>query len=260
LTEIVTATGSYLVTLRAENNLEAEQAFAHSALQIAKLAASISGDTGDSEGVVLAILGALMTTYSANSEAYRWATDVAQRLVDPVLRADALGRIERATKRWMGERVEGDYHGNTLWQAIQNIATGIGIDVRDDTNPLVRGLKIATKDDSPERVLVDCDHLLVVPGATGPIARQIQGLFNIATAGSKVVHCTLHDFHVEGKELDVAYGEFKRKHCDTCPDRKPRPAGWHYTAEEERAIRARHREFVMRLVGTQYGLRYTNED
>jgi hypothetical protein len=64
-------------------------------------------------------------------------------------------------------------------------------------------------------------------------------------ANSKVVHCSLHDFHVEGRELDTAYAEFKEKHCDSCPDQKPRPEGWRYTDEEKRFLQARHLAFIM---------------
>jgi hypothetical protein len=260
LTTIVRAIGRYLVTLRSENKLEAEQSFATSALQISKLAAWISEETGDAEGVVLGILSALFITDSVDSDAYRWASQAAQSLVEPELRADACARIERAKKRWKGEAVEGDYQGDAVWQVIQNMATALGIDVSKENDPLVRGLRIAAKDDSPERVLARCEHLLVSQGATGPAARRIQQLFNIGTAGSKVVHCTLHDFHVEGKELDKAYDEFKQKHCDSCPDLKPRPEGWRYTDDVRRTIQARNFEFVVRLTGTRCGLRYTDED
>ncbi len=260
LSNVVRAVGRYLVTLHSENNFEAEQAFARSALQICKLAVWISTEAGDSEGAVLGIISALMTTHSVDSDAYRWANQTAQSLVNPEMRADALLRIERATKRWKGEPVEGDYHGDTVWQIIQNMATGLGIDVRDVNDPLVRGLKIAAKDDSPERVLAHCEHLLVGQGATGPIACQIVRLFNISTAGSKVVHCTLHDFHVEGKELDTAYDTFRRAHCDLCPDQKARPEGWRYTGQEKQRIQDSHYEFVARLAGSPYGLRYTDED
>jgi hypothetical protein len=75
--------------------------------------------------------------------------------------------IDRATRRWKGEKVEGDYHGDVLWQAVQNIATGMGLDISDESSPLVRELRIAVADDSPERVLVDCEHLLVTRGLSG---------------------------------------------------------------------------------------------
>ena len=109
-------------------------------------------------------------------------------------------------------------------------------------------------------VLATCEHILDSLGATGPIARQITRLFNISTAASKVIHCTLHNYHVEGKDLDSAYAEFKRRHCDLCPDRKPRPEGWRGTEEEIQKIHSFHSSFVANLAGTPNGFRRTNED
>jgi len=260
LTNIVNAIAHYLVTLHSEGNLEAEQAFAQSALQICQLAAWIGDETSDAEGVVIAITSSLLIARSVDSDAYRWADQVAHGLADPDVRKEAFRMMGRAVRRWRGEPVEGDYHGNTIWQVIQNMAAPLGIDLTDENDPLVRGLMIAARDDSPERVLSQCEHLLVSVGAIGPNARLIQQLFNIGTASSKVVHCTLHGFHVEGKELDTVYEEFRQAHCDSCPDRKPRPEGWRYTDEVRQAHQARHQEFVMRLAGTPHGTRYTNED
>jgi hypothetical protein len=260
LVKIVHEIGEYLVTLSSEDNSEGEKAFAQSSLQICKVAAWICRETGDAEGVVLCILSAMMTTRSTESEAYRWAMDVAQRLSNLKIRADALHAIDRAVKRWRGEPVEGDYVGDTMWQIIQNMAPAVGIDLANETVAFVQALKIAAKDNNPERVLSCCEHIIESQGATGPIARRIQSRFNTAMASSKVVHCTLHGFHVEGRELDTAHAEFKQKHCDVCPDRKPRPESWRYTEAEKSKLQARHLAFVMRLAGTPFGLRYTNED
>ena len=160
--------------------------------------------------MVLAVMSAVAAARSVDSEEYRWASQVANSLVDPDIRADALLRLERASKRWKGESVEGDYHGDTAWQIFQNMATGLGIDISNENDPMVRGLRIAAKDDSPERVLATCEHILVSQGAMGPTARRIQRLFNVSNAASEVVHCTLHDFHVEGRELDTAYAELEK--------------------------------------------------
>ena len=260
LTNIVTAIGSYLVTLRSENSLEAEHEFGQSALQICKVAAWICQETGDPEGIELAMIGALTTARSTDSDAYRWANEVAHGFADAKVREDALRLLERAARRWKGERVEGDYQGDVIWQITQNIATSLGIDVTDDSNPLVQSLKVASKDNNPERVLVKCEHLMVSCGAVGPRARVIQQCFNIGTASSKVVHCTLHDFHTEGKELDVAYERLEREHCRLCPDGKPRPEDWEYTDQVRQELEDRHYEFVRRLAGTPYGFRYTEED
>lgn len=260
LANIARALGPYIVTLQADEKTEIEQALARSVLQILGLAVQICSETGDSTGVVLAISSALFTTHSKDSEAFRWATKIAESLVDKKSHEDAVLIIERTLRRWNGEIVAGDYAGNTLWQAIQNMATGLGLDLSDENHPLVRGLRIAAADDSPERILAKCDHLLVTQGATGPIARQIHFLFNTSRASSKVIHCTLHDFHLEGKEQDQAYDEFKRLHCNTCPDSRPRPEDWGLTPEEEQRLRVRHSAFVRRLVGTPFAPRPVDED
>ncbi len=260
LTRIVNSIGRYLITLHAESDFEMERSLGESALQLCKLAAWISNETGDPEGVVVAIISALITTHTTNSDAYRWAEETANNIPDSALRADALLRIERATKRWAGEQVEGDYQGDTMLQIIQNMAAAYGIDMSNGSDPLVKALRIAAKDNSPERILINCEHILVSQGAIGPIARDIQALFNIGTAGSKVVHCTLHDFHNEAKELDIAYEEFKRKHCDSCSDKKPRPKEWKYTEDVRQQIESQNLGLVTKLKGTIYGLRFTHED
>jgi hypothetical protein len=260
LTNIVNAIGAFLTVLRAEELREYEIAFARSALQICKLAVWISAETDDSEGIVIAILSALLTVHSEDSDAFRWAQETAQGIIDDAVRTDALLRIERAKKRWRGEKLPGDYQGSTIWQVMQNIATGIGVDLTDENSPLVRELRIAARDNSPERVLVHCEHLLVAQGATGPTARKIQRLFAIDTAASKVIHCTLHNYHVEGRDLDIAYTEFKRVHCDSCPDAKPRPSDWHYDERARQTERTKYSGFVARFVGKPFGLRYTDKD
>ena len=260
LPAIVNAIAKYLITLRSEGNREAERVFAQSALQVCKLAAWIGEETGDTNAVELAIMSALMTVESEDSQAYRWAEQLAHDFRDLEIRADAHRRIERARRRWKGEVVEGDYQWDNAWQIVQNMAAALGIDVSDENAPLVRGLRIAAKDDSPQRVLHNCEHLLVSIGAVGPVARKIQRLFNLDAAGSKVVHCTLHDYHLERRELDEAYETFRRSRCDMCQDKKPRPTGWEYTDEVKQEIETRHSEFVAKLEGTMNGLRSTDTD
>jgi hypothetical protein len=260
LTNVVNAIARYIATLSYEGNREVASAFAQSALQFCKLAVWISTETDDTDAVIMAIISALTTVHQEDSDAYRWAKSVAQSLRDPKARADAVEHVERAKKRWRGDKVEGDYHGDTIWQIIQNIATGLGLDISDENSPLVRELRIAAKDNTPDRVLVNCEHLLVAPGAIGPAAREIKRFFGISTAGSKVVHCTLHDYHTEERDLDSAYSEFRRQHCDSCGDARPRPVGWRYDNKARLIEQVRHSDFVARFAGKRYGARYTDHD
>jgi hypothetical protein len=75
-----------------------------------------------------------------------------------------------------------------------------------------------------------------------------------------VVHCTLNNYHEEGKELDAAHADFKRLHCDSCPDKKPRAPEWRYSGKVRIDFEAKHTQFVQRLIGTKYGFRLTKED
>jgi len=260
LSNIVKAIGSLMVTLRAEEHGEFESSFARSALQICKLAVWICNETNDAEGTVVVILSALLMVHREDSDAYRWAVETAHDITDVAVRTDALGAIERAARRWRGEKIPGDYEGDTKWQIMQNIATGIGLDLSDEKSPLVRELRAAARDDSPERVLLQCEHLLAAQGAIGPTARKIRGLLGIDTVGSKVIHCTLHDYHAEGQDLDTAYGEFKRSYCDSCPDTKPRPSDWHYDEDARLLELIKYSDFLARFRGKPFGLRYTDED
>jgi hypothetical protein len=260
LTNVVMPITHFLITLDYLDEKQAVDAFTKSALKICQLAARMCIETGDSDGTIVAIIAALSITRSTESEAHKWAVSTANRFSDSELRSEALRVITRAESRWKGKKVEGDFEWDSAWQIVQKIAAAQGIDLGDETDPFARALRLAAKDHSPEHILVDCEHILVTPGKMGPIAQAILHYFNMTTAGSKVVHCTLHNFHLEAKEQDVAYAEFKRIHCDSCADRKPRPKGWRYTEQEIRESKARHCEFVARLVGTPYGYRPADED
>jgi len=260
LTNIVTPIAHFLIPLNYLGERQAVDALTESTLKICKLAAGMCAETGDSEGVIVAIIAALLTTRSTESETYKWAASTANRFSDPELRSEALTVLARAESRWKGKKVEGDLEWDSAWQIVQKVAAAQGIDLSDETHPFVRALRLAAKDHSPEHILVDCEHILVTPGKMGPMAQAILRHFNMNTAGSKVIHCTLYNFHVEAKEQDAAYAEFKRLHCDSCADRNPRPKGWRYTEQERIGIKARHGEFVARLVGTPYGYRPADED
>ena len=260
ISEIPKGIGSYLVTLRAEGRSEIAEKFEQSILQISRLAVWISVETGDSNGVAVALISALMGSQSRESNPAKWAESVVANVRDPNLAGELRRSLDRVYMRWSGRKVEGDIEGDTAWQLIQNMATGLGIDVSDENSPTVRYLKVAARDNSPERVLRNCEHIMTSLGATGPYAREIGRIFNITTAGSKIVHCVLHGHHVEGKDYDAAYREFENRHCSNCPDRNRRPDGWRLTATEYTRLKNLHREFIEKLVGTQNGYRFVDTD
>jgi hypothetical protein len=260
LSDIVKAIAHFIGTLRLEKNIDMEARYTESALQISKLAAWIGTESGDLDGVVIAVLAAMVIVRDTDTPGYRWALETAEGISNAQLRSNALEGIERAVKRSRGEDIPGDYVGDTIWQIMQNVATAHGIDISDESSPLVRHLRIAARDDDFERVLRDCEHLLVTLGSVGPTARYIQEYFATTMAASKVVHCTLHDYHYEDKELDTAYAYFRSEYCDKCPDRAPRASKWSYGDDEKQQLQDRHRPLIKRLAGSRYGMRFSLTD
>jgi hypothetical protein len=97
-------------------------------------------------------------------------------------------------------------------------------------------------------------------GATGPTARRIAALFATQMAGSKVLHCALHNYHHEARDFDSALTEFKSKYCDSCPDRAPRPTDWKFSEAIRPEFEAKHDEFIRKFNATGVGFRFTSSD
>jgi hypothetical protein len=256
LTCVTDAIAVYLGILRIEGQSETASAYAKNSLQICKLAAWISAQTGDEGGIGMAVLSAVITVNSESTETYRWAKQTAESIADQKIRESTLERVDHATLRWRGERVEGDIEGDTVWQALQNMATERGIDISDENSPLVKALRIGVRDDNVDRVLRECEQLVISYGAIGPNALLINELFNMRTACSKVVNCKLYNFHVEGRDLDSAYAEFKRAHCSTCSDQRQRPEGWTF----DDVLTPEDSEYLVTLFGTPFDTRIVDVD
>ena len=256
LTAVTNAISLYLGILRIEGRSEVEGAYARSVFQICKLAAWISAQTKDGNGIAMAVVGALITVNSEDSETYKWAKRTAESISNQEIRNSVRESFNNAKLRWKGEKVEGDIEGDLVWLALQNMASGRGVDISDENSPLVRALRIGVRDDTFDRVLRECEHLIISYGAVGPNARLINELFNMKTACSKVVNCKLHNFHVEGRELDAAYADFTKAYCATCPDQKPRPGGWTFDG----VLTPEDAEYLVSLIGTPFGGRFVNDD
>jgi hypothetical protein len=234
--------------------------FRSSILQVCKLIAWIGEESGDQEAIAMAIGCALLSTRSVETEEFKWAVSTLDRISDSGVKASATETMERQMMRWRGERPEGDYNPDPYQQILENAAASLGLDISDKESPLFRGLQIAARDNSPERVLRTCEYIVTSLGATGPTARQIATLLGTQMAGSKVVHCALHDYHYEAKDFDSALAEFKSRHCDSCPDRSRRPSDWEFTDAIRANFQAKHDEFIRRFNATGAGIRFTSSD
>jgi hypothetical protein len=92
-------------------------------------------------------------------------------------------------------------------------------------------IDLAIKDDDPTRVLKECQHKVVSPD---PIRDPMLDRLGLERANPKILGCQLHGYVVGGLDLDGIDKHFKQLHCDTCPDRVPRPDDWTYFDDERR--------------------------
>ena len=239
---------------------EQEGQFRSSMLQICKLIAWIGEESGDQEYIAMAIGASILSARSTESELFKWAIMALDRITDSNAKAGATKLIERHMMRWKGQQPEGDYNPEPYQQILENAAAAIGLDISDKSGALFRGIQIAAKDNSPERVLRTCVHIVTSLGATGPLAQQIAALLGTQMAGSKVVHCSLHEYHREARDFDSALVEFKAKYCDSCPDRAPRPSDWKFDKAIRHELQEKHEDFIRKFNATGAGFRFTTSD
>jgi hypothetical protein len=110
------ALGIFVGILRIEGQAEREAAFVGSVLQLSKLAAWASTLTDDENGVAMSVLTSVLVVESEESETYKWANATAKTIASPELRQRVLDGLQRNVRRWRGEKIAGDYVGDTLWQ------------------------------------------------------------------------------------------------------------------------------------------------
>lgn len=68
------------------------------------------------------------------------------------------------------------------------------------------------------------------------------------TAGTKILHCDLHEHAIEGLSLDSAYAQFKKDFCDSCSDCSPRPSNWRHSDEWQQEENQKHIDHMKRFV------------
>jgi len=153
--------------------------------------------------------------------------ELAGKIVDPEQRritASQLDRLEQIAAKKSRDVPEGhDQEG--LEQLVRLMAHGLGIDLDDPDDRIASVARIGLRDANPERVLRDCQHLVVQLGSRG-VPAQMLGL---PTAGSKDLACRKHGYRTSALSLDDLYGFFRSSHCDGCPDREPHPPDWKWT-------------------------------
>lgn len=257
LLRVVDSISAFILRLRYEGQADDASRYRDSAMRICALAVWIAERNQDDGALFCATTTVmrLAEKRKENVEIVRVARETLSKIKDPQYFQVADEILGRAIRRMTGEGVEDDHPHDLLKEIVENRATGLGIDMTDTDDPMVRLVRLGIKDVNPERVLRHCEHTLVsVRGTRSPVVLGLSQALQLPSILGKRIHCKLHDYSVEGRTLDDVCEKFKEKHCNSCADVSPRPANWKYSDEWQEQENQRAQEFMARFFQKRYGI------
>lgn len=112
-------------------------------------------------------------------------------------------------------------------------AYALGIDIDNPNDRDGKAITLGLRDFNPERVLKNCEHLIVVPGTSVGLAAKLVGL---VSAGSKNLICLKKQVAMGGWSLDMIYKPFDgapfgfySEFCNGCHHHSPYPSDWQWS-------------------------------
>ena len=131
-------------------------------------------------------------------------------------------------------------------------AKKLGFDFDDPENEFGQIIKQGLEDYNPERVLKDCEHLLVFNSSALGMPAKMVGL---PSATMKIIHCVEYIYTGGGWGLDIAYqgisgipdSGFKNRHCLACEKCRPRKDGWRWNSKWQAEMYKENMELFKKL-------------
>lgn len=131
-------------------------------------------------------------------------------------------------------------------------AKKLGFDFDDPNDEFGQIIKQGLEDYNPERVLKDCENLLVFNSSALGMPAKMVGL---PSATMKILHCVEYKYTGGGWGLDIAYqgisgipdSGFKIRHCINCDKCKPRADDWKWSSKWQAEMYRDNMELYKRL-------------
>jgi|GEM_PF-1673498 len=131
-------------------------------------------------------------------------------------------------------------------------AKQLGFNYDDPNDEIGQIVNQGLKDYNPERVIKDCESLLVFYSSAQGMPARMMGL---PSAAMKIIHCLKYGYTAGGWALDSIYygmeefGDlgFKNEKCNGCGSCKPRSADWHWSSNWQTEIYKEHEALYKRL-------------
>jgi hypothetical protein len=129
-------------------------------------------------------------------------------------------------------------------------AKALGFNYNDPKDEIGRIIKQGLKDYNPERVIKDCENLIVFPSRAQGIPARMLGL---PSAAMKWVHCTKMGHTMGGWDLDNIYKSpieefgFENQHCKSCEHKKPRPSDWRWNSKWQNEMMQKNKGIITKI-------------
>ncbi|MBD9642246.1 DUF4365 domain-containing protein [Pantoea sp. PNT02] len=128
-------------------------------------------------------------------------------------------------------------------------AKQLGFKIDDADDEIGQIIKQGLLDYNPERIVKNCEHLLMFASRSLGIPARMVGLYSAST---KYLVCTKKNHIMGGWRLDDIYnsnpiGGFKDEFCANCNDNCPRSPDWKWTSAWQQEKNELHKELLARL-------------
>lgn len=154
---------------------------------------------------------------------------------------DSLNKIS-AQKNAYAQREDPDFEV----EFFTSRAKQLGFKIDDPDDEMGRIIKQGLLDYNPERVVKNCEHLLMFASRSLGIPARMVGLYS---ASMKYLVCTKKKYIMGGWKLDDIYhfnptGGFKEEFCKNCQDNCPRSIDWKWTSAWQEEQTDIHKDLV----------------
>ncbi|MDA8490711.1 hypothetical protein, partial [Kluyvera sp. Awk 3] len=128
-------------------------------------------------------------------------------------------------------------------------AKQLGFKIDDPDDEMGQIIKQGLLDYNPERVVKNCEHLIMFASRSLGIPARMVGLYS---ASMKYLVCTKKKHIMGGWKLDDIYhfnpiGGFKEEFCKNCQDNCPRSPDWKWTSAWQEEQNEIHKELLAPL-------------
>lgn len=129
-------------------------------------------------------------------------------------------------------------------------AKALGFNYDDPKDEMGQIIKQGLKDYNPERVIKDCENLIVFPSSAQGIPARMLGL---PSAAMKWVHCIKMGHAMGGWDLDNIYKSpieefgFENQYCRSCEHKNPRPSDWNWNSKWQNEEIQKHKEIIAKI-------------